>query len=105
MTSVVRAAARASALAALVTFVAPPAFAQVDGARIAAADREPQNWLSHGRTYSEQRFSPLARINAGNVGQLGLAWSLDIKSRTARGLESTPIVVDGIMYTSGAWSH
>ncbi len=92
----------------LVVSLAAPhsaALADVDGARIAAADKEPQNWLSHGRTYSEQRFSPLAKINAGNVGQLGLAWSVDIKSRTARGLEATPIVVDGVIYTSGAWSH
>ena len=37
--------------------------------------------------------------------ELGLAWSLDLKSRTARGLEATPLVVDGVMYTSGAWSH
>ncbi len=93
--------------ALVVSLAAPhgPALADVDGARIAAADKEPQNWLSHGRTYSEQRFSPLAKIDAGNVGQLGLAWSVDIKSRTARGLEATPIVVDGVIYTSGAWSH
>ena len=41
--------------------------ATVDGARIAAADREPGNWLAHGRTYSEQRYSPLEGINADNV--------------------------------------
>jgi PQQ-dependent dehydrogenase (methanol/ethanol family) len=79
--------------------------AQVDGARIAAADKEPGNWLAHGRTYSEQRFSPLERINAGNVKDLGLDWWQEIKSRTARGLEATPIVVDGVIYVSGAWSH
>ena len=79
--------------------------AEVDGGRIIAADKEPQNWLSHGRTYGEQRFSPLAKITTANVGQLGLAWSHDIASRTARGVEATPIVVDGVMYTTGAWSH
>src|SRR5438034_311062 len=79
--------------------------AAVDGGRIIAADKEPQNWLSHGRTYGEQRFSPLAKITTANVGQLGLAWSHDIASRTARGVEATPIVVDGVMYTTGAWSH
>jgi hypothetical protein len=76
----------------------------VTGARIVAADTEPQNWLAHGRTYSEQRFSPLARITTANVGQLGLAWSHDIKARTARGVEATSIVVDGVVYTTGAWS-
>ncbi|MFZ1105262.1 MAG: PQQ-dependent dehydrogenase, methanol/ethanol family, partial [Hyphomicrobiaceae bacterium] len=79
--------------------------ADVDGKRIVDADKEPGNWLSHGRTYSEQRFSPLKKIGTANVGQLGLAWWLDIKSRTTRGVEATPIVVDGVMYTTGAWSH
>ncbi|RIK99362.1 MAG: PQQ-dependent dehydrogenase, methanol/ethanol family [Burkholderiales bacterium] len=81
---------------------APKAPADVDGARIVAADREPGNWMSHGRTYDEQRFSPLARIHDGNVGKLGLAWThkLDVD----RGVESTAIVVDGVMYTTGAHS-
>ena len=76
--------------------------ATVDGARITAADREPQNWLAHGRTYGEQRFSPLRTINAANVEKLGLAWSYPTGS--LRGLEATPIVVDGTMYTTGTWS-
>lgn len=76
--------------------------ATVDGNRVAEADREPQNWLAHGRTYGEQRFSPLARINAFNVEQLGLAWSYP--TGTLRGLQATPIVVDGTMYTTGTWS-
>jgi PQQ-dependent dehydrogenase (methanol/ethanol family) len=78
--------------------------ADVNAQRIIAADKEPGNWLSHGRTYSEQRFSPLKKIDTANVGQLGLAWWLDIKSRTTRGVEATPIVVDGVMYNTGAWS-
>ena len=77
--------------------------ADVDGARIIAADAEPQNWLSHGRTYSEEHFSPLARINAGNVRQLGLAWFLDLHGR--KGLEAIPLVVDGVMYTTGLWNE
>lgn len=56
---------------------APRALADIDGARIAAADAEPGNWLAHGRTYEEQRFSPLDQINDGNIGELALAWSLD----------------------------
>lgn len=60
------------------------------------------NWLSHGRTYDEQRFSPLDRINTGNVGQLGLAWYADMD--TARGQEATPLVIDGRIYISTAWS-
>jgi len=76
--------------------------ATVDGARIAAADAEPQNWLAHGRTYGEQRFSPLARINDANVSNLALAWSY--ATDTKRGLQATPLIVDGVMYTTGVWS-
>ena len=74
----------------------------VDGARIAAGDSEPQNWLAHGRTYDEQRYSPLARIDETNVSRLGLAWSFE--TGVARGHESTPIVVDGVMYLTAPWS-
>ena len=76
--------------------------AEVDGKRIVGADNEPGNWMSHGRTYDEQRFSPLTHINDGNVGQLGLAWSY--KLDLDRGVEATPIVVDGVMYTTGPFS-
>lgn len=74
----------------------------VTGERIAAADKEPGVWLSHGRDYKEQRFSPLERINDGNVGQLGLAWSFELD--TNRGQEATPLVIDGVMYLTSAWS-
>lgn len=81
---------------------APKPAADVDGARIQAANQEPGNWMSHGRTYDEQRYSPLARINDGNVDKLGLAWT--VRLDVDRGVEATPIVVDGVMYTTGAWS-
>jgi PQQ-dependent dehydrogenase (methanol/ethanol family) len=93
---------------AALALVLPAGHAAAQGVtaeRIIAADKEPGSWLSHGRTYSEQRFSPLKGIDTANVGKLGLAWYVDIKSRTRRGVEATPIVVDGIMYTTGAWSH
>ena len=80
----------------------PIGVAAVDMQRIINADREPQNWLAHGRTYDEQRFSPLTTINADNVSELGLAWYLDLG--TDRGQEATPIVVDGVIYVSGAWN-
>ena len=66
---------------------------QVDGARIANANTEPEQWLSYGRTYDEQRFSPLDQINTDNIDALGLAWTYDTGQR--RGHEATPIVVDG----------
>jgi PQQ-dependent dehydrogenase (methanol/ethanol family) len=76
--------------------------ATINGDRIIAADSEPGNWLAHGRTYDESRFSPLTQINDNNVSDLGLAWYYDFNS--SRGLEASPIVVDGIMFTTAAWS-
>ena len=60
----------------------------VDGRRIVEADKHPGDWMSYGRTYDEQRFSPLTKINDANVGQLGLAWFADLD--TDRGQEATP---------------
>ena len=76
--------------------------ADVNESRIINADREPGNWMAYGRTYSEQHFSPLDQINDQNVSQLGLAWY--DKLDTNRGQEATPIVVDGVMYFTSAWS-
>jgi quinohemoprotein ethanol dehydrogenase len=81
---------------------AEPGDKPVDGARIANADAEPGNWLTYGRTYSEQRFSPLTRINDKNAQKLGLAWFADLDTNRAQ--EATPLVVDGVMYVSTAWS-
>jgi quinohemoprotein ethanol dehydrogenase len=74
----------------------------VNGERIINADEEPGNWLTHGRTYGEQRFSPLDQINDKNVNELGLAWHFDFG--TKRALEATPLVIDGVMYATGNWS-
>jgi glucose dehydrogenase len=73
--------------------------AAVDAARLlhpAAGE-----WLSDGRTYDAQRFSPLGQINEKTVGQLGLAWYADLD--TYRGVEGTPLYVDGVLYNISAW--
>lgn len=77
--------------------------ANVDTARIVGADDEPGEWLAHGRTYDEQRFSPLDSIDDGNVGRLGLDWYFDFPTR--RGKEATPLMIDGVLYVSGSWSR
>jgi len=69
---------------------------------LAKADTASGNWLTHGGTHEEQRFAKLTEINAENVGELGLAWSAEFD--TNRGQEATPIVVDGVIYTTTAWS-
>ena len=61
----------------------PPAPAPSDTQRIIAADTEPGSWLTHGRTYGEQRFSPLTKVSTDTVGRLGLAWTYEM--RTNRG--------------------
>src|SRR5713226_4710129 len=65
----------------------------------AAAD---ESWRLHGGTQTDQRFSPLNQINEQTVSKLGLVWSKELG--TTRGLEATPIVKDGVIYTTGAWS-
>jgi alcohol dehydrogenase (cytochrome c)/quinohemoprotein ethanol dehydrogenase len=77
--------------------------ADVKESRIINADREPENWMTYGRTYGEQHFSPLNQINDQNISQLGLAWFYDLD--TNRGQEATPLVVDGEMYFTSAWSR
>jgi len=74
----------------------------VTSAMLTSADKDTANWITHGRTYSEQRFSPLDEVNAGNVSELGLAWFADMD--TARGQEATPLVIDGKLYVTSAWS-
>lgn len=74
----------------------------VTQAMLVNAGNDAANWITHGRTYSEQRFSPLDQINADNVGELGLAWFADMD--TARGQEATPLVMDGKLYLTTAWS-
>src|SRR5690606_26603291 len=76
--------------------------AAVNAERLAAAASEPGQWMSHGRTYAEQRYSPLDEITTENVARLGLAWYADLD--TSRGQEATPLMVDGVIYVSTAWS-
>ncbi|MGB1842351.1 MAG: PQQ-binding-like beta-propeller repeat protein, partial [Longimicrobiales bacterium] len=62
-----------------------------------------EEWTGHGGDLGEQRYSSLAQINSDNVGRLDVAWTYDISRRGAR-LESTPLVVDGVMYATGPMS-
>ena len=68
-----------------------------------AASAQQSDWPMHGRDAAETRYSPLDRINTGNVDQLGVAWSWEIPKAGAR-LETTPIVVDGVLYGTAAFS-
>jgi len=69
---------------------------------LANADGNAEVWLSHGRTYSEQRYSPLKQVTPDNIDQLGLAWAFDLG--VSRGIEATPIVADGRIFVTATWN-
>jgi quinohemoprotein ethanol dehydrogenase len=96
--------ALALTLASTPSPAATPAPGSLDDARLLAADKEPQNWFTGGRDKDGSYYSPLAGIDAKNVTRLGFAWQYDLGD-PMRGQEATPIVIDGVMYTSGTWGY
>nr|MBF0685473.1 PQQ-binding-like beta-propeller repeat protein [Pseudomonas sp.] len=76
--------------------------AAVDADFILANAEKTPDWPSTGLDYAETRYSKLDQIDVDNVGDLGLVWSYNLESR--RGIEATPVVVDGIMYVTASWS-
>src|SRR6185369_11637305 len=89
---------RATLLFVLVLlFVAPSlALGQTEGLSRLQND-DPNNWPMYHRTYDSFRYSPLAQINKDNVKNLTVAW-VHQPGAIVQGLESTPLVVDGVMY-------
>ena len=88
-------------LAVLLTFAAcPMAHGQVTYDRLLRAADEPQNWLTYSGQYSSQRFSRLDEINSSNAKNLELKWVRQFD--TLSNVETTPIVVDGVMYVTTA---
>jgi quinoprotein glucose dehydrogenase len=72
---------------------------------VQAAPASDGDWPNYGRTPGGARHSPLDQIDRGNVAQLKLAWEFKtgeagIKTGTPNALETTPLVVDGVMYIS-----
>ncbi len=78
-------------------------YPSVEHEHLVNVDSAPGSWLTHGRSYREERQSPLTQITLDNVGELGLAWYFDTGTR--RGLEASPLVIDGVIYSTGSWSH
>jgi quinohemoprotein ethanol dehydrogenase len=74
--------------------------AHVTAKRMENADKDTENWMSYGRTWGEQRFSPLKQITEKNVQRLGLAWYADLG--TYKGVVATPLVIDGVLYNISA---
>jgi quinohemoprotein ethanol dehydrogenase len=85
----------------VVAFAAPESLC-VKGTNGDAPAGSASDWPTHGGTYLEQRYSTLDQITPANVSRLGLAWQTEFD--TKRGQESTPLVVDGRMFVTTAWS-
>src|SRR4029077_5851111 len=86
----------ASVCAALMGALSSRADAQVTPQRLVAASSEPQNWLTYSGGYYSQRYSPLNQITPGNVKNLKL--QRVYQSPVAGNWQTTPLVVDGVMY-------
>ncbi len=75
---------------------------QVDDDRVLKESAEGRNWFLKGGDFTGQHYSPQTRIDDENVSSLGLAWSANVA--LPDGVSGTPIVVDGVIYLSGAYS-
>src|SRR5271169_3904104 len=91
-------------LASVMLASGPALTAEVTPDRLVNADKEPQNWLMNHRTYDGQRFSPLARINKGNVKNLKLAYAIPLGGSAGdEWVEATPLAESGFLYITDAW--
>jgi alcohol dehydrogenase (cytochrome c) len=91
-------------LAALLgAFVSGSARAQVGYDQIVHSSRQPENWLTYGGDYSGRRYSELQQVNATNVSRLAPAWVF--QTQLAGKFETTPLVINGIMYFTGPDDH
>src|SRR5262245_32379687 len=77
--------------------------AKVTGERLTNAARDPQQWMTYAGAYDGSRFSPLEQINRTNVARLALQWVF--QTRVRGGHETTPLVIDGVMYLTTPQNH
>ena len=68
-------------------------------ARLRNSDAEPQNWMHYWGSYQGTHYSALKEITTTNVASLQAKWSIQLPGTST--LETEPLVIDGIMYTSG----
>src|SRR5262249_34379078 len=83
----------------------PAIAADVTPSRLANVDKEPQNWLMNHRSYDSQRYSPLDKINTGNVKSLRLAYAVALGGTGLNeNLQATPLAEDGFLYVVDQWA-
>jgi alcohol dehydrogenase (cytochrome c) len=87
---------------AMLLALCAPAGAQ-KSEELVKANQNAGEWMLYGRTYDNQRFSPLTQISPKNVASLRPVWAAALSSLD--GVEATPLVKDGVLYVSGAYSH
>ena len=90
--------------AVLLAFGGQLVAADVDHQRLLKAESEPNNWMTYHGSYNSWHYSALKDINTSNVKGLKEAWS-HVASRSTRGLQSYPLVVDGVLYYSGSYNQ
>ena len=95
---------RIALLAGSMLAASPVLAADVTPERLLNPDKEPQNWLMNHRTYDGQRFSPLDKINRGNVKGLKLAYAVALGGGAGNEFtNATPLAEDGFLYITDSW--
>ena len=92
--------------AAFIGGAAVPAMAadMVTADQLNKADKNSKDWLSYRGSYLDYNYSGLAQINTANVKNLEVAW-IHTPGRSKFGLQSTPLVADGVLYYTGSYSR
>ena len=80
-----------------------PLGSPVTSERLLKASEEPENWLMYSGQYNSQRYSRLTVIDKSNVDQLEVKWVKQLE--TLADVETTPLVVDGVMYLTQSPSN
>ncbi len=100
--SILRSGVAATLVIGLCTFSAAQAAGTVTDERVLAEAATGENWFLKGGNFRGEHYSPLSQVKVDNVDKLGLAWAVDLPMPD--GVATTPIVVDGVIYLSGAYS-
>jgi len=82
---------------------AAPSFGPVTAERLVRSDAEPWNWLHYSGNYYSQRFSQLDQVGTANAGRLRMQWAFQLEALDRA--ETTPLVVDGVMFVTEAPSN
>ncbi len=91
-------------LLAALTGAAVVMAAEVNSERLNRAHEEPENWLTYYGAYRSWRYSPLDQVNRSNIRSLRAEWAFE-SGISDGGMQSAPVIVDGVMYVATAWNH